>query len=73
MSYLVKKKIKNQTYYYEYESYRVEGKVKHRCVRYLGKTPDIGTKKDLGRDITVLKSLQMTVQIITHAMVSMIS
>jgi transposase len=57
MSYLVKKKIKNQTYYYEYESYRVNGKVKHRCVRYLGKTPEISTKKDIGRDITVLKSV----------------
>ena len=57
MTYLVKKKIKNQIYYYEYESYRLDGKVKHRCVRYLGKTPDIGTKKDFGRDITVLKSI----------------
>ena len=57
MSYLVKKRIKDQTYYYEYESYRMDGKVKHRCVRYLGKTPYIDTKRDIGRDITVLKSV----------------
>ena len=57
MSYIVKKKIRGQTYYYEYESYRLNGKVKHRCVRYLGKSPVIGTKKDIGKDITVLNSL----------------
>ena len=41
MTYLVTK-VKNGTpFYYEYESYRKDGKVKHRMVRYLGRTKDL--------------------------------
>lgn len=57
MTYIVKKQIKGQTYYYEYESYRVNGTVKHRCVRYLGKSKDIGKKSSVPTDITVKNSL----------------
>lgn len=60
MTYLVKKKIKGQTYYYEYESYRVGGKVKHRCVHYLGKSKDMRKKGELlfgPADITVHSSV----------------
>ncbi|MBD3407000.1 MAG: IS1634 family transposase [Candidatus Lokiarchaeota archaeon] len=46
MTYLVTK-IKNGTpYYYEYESYRKDGKTKHRMVRYLGKTKDLAKSDD---------------------------
>lgn len=41
MTYIVKKVKKGKPYYYEYESYREDGKVKHRMVRYLGKTKDL--------------------------------
>jgi len=41
MTYLVKKTVKGKIYYYEYESYREGGKVKHRCVGYLGKTGEL--------------------------------
>lgn len=59
MTYLVKKKIKAQTYYYEYESYRVGGKVKHRCVHYLGKSKDLRKKGDISgpADISVHSSV----------------
>ena len=58
MTYLVKKKIKGHTYYYEYESYRVDGKVKHRCVNYLGKSKDLGKKgKFYPENITVNSSV----------------
>ena len=57
MAYLVKKEIKGQTYYYEYESYRVGKKVKHRCVRYLGKSKDLGKKSSMPSDIVVNSSL----------------
>jgi len=60
MTYLVKKKIKGRAYYYEYESYRVGGKVKHRCVHYLGKSKDLRKKGEplFGpADITVHSSV----------------
>ena len=59
MTYIVKKKIKGGTYYYEYESYRVGNKVKHRCVRYLGKIESLGKNGEplSGQDITVVNSL----------------
>jgi transposase len=59
MTYIVKKEIRGSKYYYEYESYRVGGKVKHRCVRYLGKSGDIGKKKVQSPliDLTVNNSL----------------
>ena len=41
MTYIVKKVRNGIPYYYEYESYRKNGKVKHRMVRYLGKTKDL--------------------------------
>jgi transposase len=58
MTYLVKKQIKGQTYYYEYESYRVKGTVKHRCVRYLGKSKNLGKKSSIPTDIVVKNSLE---------------
>lgn len=46
MTYLVAK-VKNGTpYYYEYESYRKNGKTKHRMVRYLGRTKDLAKPED---------------------------
>jgi len=57
MAYLVKKEIKGQIYYYEYESYRMNGKVKHRCVRYLGKSKDLGKSPSFPSDIIVNSSL----------------
>lgn len=41
MTYLVTKIKNGIPFYYEYESYRKDGKVKHRMVRYLGKTKDL--------------------------------
>lgn len=41
MTYIVKKTRKGTPYYYEYESYREDGKVKHKMIRYLGKTKDL--------------------------------
>ena len=41
MTYIVKKIQNGIPYYYEYESYREKGKVKHRMIRYLGKTKDL--------------------------------
>jgi transposase len=46
MSYVVKKIKKGKPYYYEYESYREDGKVKHRMVRYLGKTKDLARPRE---------------------------
>jgi transposase len=59
MSYIVKKQIKGHTYYYEYKSYRVDRTVKHQCVRYLGKSKDLGRKEDFSipSDITVHNSV----------------
>jgi transposase len=59
MTYIVKKTIRGKTYYYEYESYRVDGKVKHRYVRYLGKSKDLRKKDDMPtiNDLEVLTSL----------------
>jgi len=58
MTYLVKKQIKGQTYYYEYESYRMKGTVKHRCVRYLGRSKNLGKKPSIPTDIAVKNSLE---------------
>jgi len=41
VTYLVTKIKNGIPFYYEYESYRVNGKTKHRMVRYLGKTKDL--------------------------------
>jgi transposase len=41
VTYIVKKVQNGIPYYYEYESYREGEKVKHRMVRYLGKTKDL--------------------------------
>jgi len=59
MTYLVKKQIKGHAYYYEYESYRMGGKVKHRCARYLGKSKDMRRKGKISppTDVTVHKSV----------------
>lgn len=58
MVYVVKKEIKGQTYYYEYESYREKGKVKHRYVRYLGKSTYLRKPFSSPDDLTVLRSLE---------------
>lgn len=59
MTYLVKKKIRGKTYYYEYQSYREGGKVKHRCVKYLGKSKDLRKKDQFisPEDIKILDSV----------------
>ena len=46
MSYIVKKVKKGKPYYYEYESYREDGKIKHKMVRYLGKTKDLARPRE---------------------------
>lgn len=46
MTYIVKKVKNGIPYYYEYESYRKDGKVKHRMVRYLGKTKDLARPRE---------------------------
>lgn len=46
MTYLVTKIKSGTPYYYEYESYRKDGKTKHRMVRYLGKTKDLAKPED---------------------------
>lgn len=58
MVYVVKKEIRGQTYYYEYESYRTKGKVKHRYVRYLGKSTYLKKPFSSLEDLTVLRSLE---------------
>lgn len=46
MTYIVKKVKRGTPYYYEYESYRVNGETKHKMIRYLGKTKDLATPQD---------------------------
>lgn len=46
MSYIVKKVKNGIPYYYEYESYREDGKVKHRMLRYLGKSKDLARPRE---------------------------
>ena len=46
MTYIVKKVRNGNPYYYEYESYREDGKVKHRMIRYLGKTKDLARPRE---------------------------
>jgi hypothetical protein len=41
MAYVKKKSIKGCDYYYLVESYRRNGKVKTRTLKYLGKSPDV--------------------------------
>ena len=41
MAHVKPKRIKGKTYYYLVESYRENGKVKTRTVKYLGTTPDV--------------------------------
>ena len=41
MAYVRRKRIKGNDYYYLVKSFRVNGKVKTRVLRYLGKTPDV--------------------------------
>ena len=41
MAYVKKKRIKGHVYYYLVESYRRNGKVKTRTIKYLGKSPDV--------------------------------
>ena len=41
MAHVKRKRIKGKTYYYLVESYRENGKVKTRTVKYLGTTPDV--------------------------------
>lgn len=54
MTYLVTK-VKNGTpYYYEYETYKKDGKTKHRMVRYLGKTKDLARHEQF--DVKDIKS-----------------
>jgi transposase len=46
MTYIVKKVKKGTPYYYEYESFRVNGETKHKMVRYLGKSKDLAASQD---------------------------
>ena len=41
MAYVKKKRLKGRDYYYLVESYRSEGKVKTRTLKYLGTTPEV--------------------------------
>lgn len=41
MAYVKKKRIKGRLYYYLVESYRRNGKVKTRTIKYLGTSPDV--------------------------------
>ena len=70
MAYIVKKNIRGNIYYYEYESYRVDGKVKHRCVRYLGKSKDLQRKNDQPsiQDLEVLTSLDYGSVVALHTL-----
>jgi Transposase len=67
MTYIVKKEIKGHKYYYEYESYRVGKEVKHRCVRYLGRSEDLGKRKT-PVDIAVNSSLDYGPVIALHTL-----
>ena len=42
MSYITKKKVNGNYYFYETESYRVGKKVKRRVIKYLGKVKELG-------------------------------
>lgn len=54
MTYIVKKIQNGIPYYSEYESYRENGKIKHRMVRYLGKTKDLARPEQF--DVKNIKS-----------------
>lgn len=41
MAYVKRKRIKGRDYFYLAESYRVEGTVKTRTVKYLGTSPEV--------------------------------
>jgi hypothetical protein len=41
MAYIRKKRIKGHDYYYLVESYRLDGKVKTRLLKYLGTNPTV--------------------------------
>lgn len=41
MAYVRKKRLKGHDYYYLVESYRRNGKVKTRTIKYLGASPDV--------------------------------
>ncbi len=41
MAYVRKKRLKGRDYYYLVESYRRNGKVKTRTIKYLGTSPDV--------------------------------
>ena len=41
MAYVRRKRIKGNDYYYLVKSFRVNGKVKTRVLKYLGKTPEV--------------------------------
>jgi len=41
VAYVRKKRIKGRDYYYLVESYRRDGKVRSRTIKYLGKSPDV--------------------------------
>jgi hypothetical protein len=41
MAYIRKKRIKGHEYYYLVESYRQDGKVKTRTLKYLGTSPNV--------------------------------
>lgn len=41
MAYVRKKRLKGHDYYYLVESYRRNGKVKTRTIKYLGTSPDV--------------------------------
>jgi len=41
MAYIKRKRIKEQDYYYLAESYRSDGKVRTRTVKYLGRTLEV--------------------------------
>ena len=41
MAYVRKKRLKGHDYYYLVESYRRDGKVKTRTIKYLGTSPDV--------------------------------
>ena len=41
MAYVRKKRLKGRDYYYLVESYRRDGKIKTRTIKYLGRSPDV--------------------------------
>lgn len=44
MAYVRRKRVKGHDYYYLVESYRQDGKVRTRNLKYLGTTPDLPTQ-----------------------------